>query len=213
MNNTIIISDFDGTITKKDTLVLFLEKYAPVKWVDIENDWKNKKIGSQECLKRQFGLIPCLTEHLIDNFLNDIEIDDYFKIFCDKLKQHNIPIIVLSDGLDYFIDKILKKYDIYYPQIVTNHAYFKNNQFIIDFPNSSKHCKNNAGTCKCNIVNKLKQEYENIIYIGDGTSDFCVAKSANTLYAKSSLRDFCISNNINHIAYNTYNDIIQNIAL
>lgn len=206
----IIVSDFDGTITKTDTLSKFLEDYADPKWLDIENDWREGKFGSQECLVKQFALVPNLTSELIDNFLDTMEIDEGFIPFALRAKKNGIPIVILSDGLDYFINKILEKNKIDFVNVITNHAYFSgkyNTDFIIEFPNDSKHCSNNAGTCKCKVVKNLKKRYKKVVYIGDGASDFCVSKEPDIIYAKSGLAEYCKRNNLKHIEFKNYSDI------
>ena len=212
MRDIIIVSDFDGTITKTDTLSKFLEDYADSKWLDIENDWRDGKFGSQECLIKQFALVPYLNQELVDTFLDRMEIDEYFISFCQKSKKKGIPVVILSDGLDYFINKILEKYKLDFVNVITNHAYFdENDEFIIEFPNDSKHCTNDAGTCKCKVVKSLKKLYKKVVYIGDGASDFCVSKEPDLLYAKSGLAEFCRNNNISYIKFNNYNDIEEHL--
>lgn len=212
MRDMIFVSDFDGTITKIDTLSKFLEDYADAKWLDIENDWIDGKFGSQECLRKQFALIPNLTPKLISDFLDTMEIDDGFINFCKKAKKSNTPVVILSDGLDYFINKLLEKNKIDFVNVITNHAYFnERDNFVIEFPNDSKHCTKGAGTCKCKVVRNLKKLYKKVVYIGDGTSDFCVSKEPDTLFAKASLAQYCRNNNIDYTEYNTYNDITNKL--
>jgi 2,3-diketo-5-methylthio-1-phosphopentane phosphatase len=210
MHERILVSDFDGTITKADTLSKFLEDYADPKWLDIENDWRDGKFGSQECLIKQFALVPNLTPSLVESFLDTIEIDEYFIPFCNKAKDAGMPVVVLSDGLDYFINKILEKYKIDFINVITNHAYFNEyGKFIIEFPNESHKCLNNAGTCKCKVVKNLQKRYKTVYYAGDGASDFCVSKHPNIIFAKSALAQHCKNNNINHIQFNNYSKLIE----
>ena len=212
MHDIILVSDFDGTITKTDTLSKFLEDYADPKWLDIENDWRDGKFGSQECLIKQFALVPNLTPELIDKFLDSMEIDEGFIPFCQKANENNIPVVVLSDGLDYFINKIFEKNGIDFVNVITNHAYFDDRgRFRIEFPNDSKHCTNDAGTCKCKVVKNLKKRYKKVLYVGDGASDFCVSKEPDIVFAKAGLEEYCKNNGINHIKYSTYKDITNNI--
>ena len=56
MKEKIIVSDFDGTITTRDTLSTFLEEYAPKEWLILEDKWEKGEMGSAECLQKQFGL-------------------------------------------------------------------------------------------------------------------------------------------------------------
>lgn len=210
MREKIIVSDFDGTITKKDTLSKFLEDYANPRWLDIENDWRDGLFGSQECLTRQFALVPNLSPALVEEFLNTIEIDEGFVHFSNRAREKNIPVLILSDGLDYFINRILERYNLDYINVITNHAYFNEyGKFIIEFPNDSSKCTNKAGTCKCKVVNNLKKIYKTVCYIGDGASDFCVSKSADILFAKSGLVEYCKKNHIKHIEYKNYKNITE----
>ena len=206
----IVVSDFDGTITKTDTLSKFLEDYAEDKWLDIENDWRDGKIGSQECLVKQFALVPNLTPKLVDEFLDTMEIDEGFFSFVKKAKHIGLPVVVLSDGLDYFINKILEKNKIDFVNVITNHAYFDDRgKFIIEFPNDSRHCTNDAGTCKCKIVNSLKKMYKKVVYIGDGASDFCVSKLPDVVFAKFGLAEYCRENELEYEEYSNYHDVLK----
>ena len=43
-----IYCDFDGTITKEDSVNGFFEMYAPKSWMDSEKLWIDGKISSRE---------------------------------------------------------------------------------------------------------------------------------------------------------------------
>ncbi len=207
MKQFCILSDFDGTITLKDGLYSFIEKYAKGDWQKIEQDWANGKINSKECLIEEFKLVPNLSEELISEFIDTLGIDETFIDFYNQINVKNIDFYIVSDGIDYFIKQILKKYKLENVKIISNHGEFRGEFFEITFPNDFSSCINNAGTCKCKILSDLKQEYETIIYIGDGVSDYCVANKADILYAKSKLMDYCIKNRIKYQPYKSFNDI------
>ena len=205
MNDVCILSDFDGTITKKDGLYGFISEYARQGWQDIEQAWVRGEISSKECLIEEFKLIPNLSEELINKFIQTMEIDECFVKFYNETVNRNIDFYVVS--IDYFINKILKKYNISGIKIISNHGEFKNGEFEISFPNDYKGCINNAGTCKCKVVSDLKRKYDKIIYIGDGVSDYCVANKSDILYAKSKLINYCEDKGINCISFKNFGDI------
>ncbi|MBR1617047.1 MtnX-like HAD-IB family phosphatase [bacterium] len=209
MADLIIVCDFDGTITKEDSLYNFFKEYAKPYWLEIEKMWQDGKIGSRECLKKQFDLIENLTPELIEEYTDKIEIDDYFKEFNELRLKCNKNLIIVSDGVDYFINKILQKNDIKGIEIVSNHAEFINGKFTISFPNGFQDCQTNSGTCKCKIVKDLKSKYKKVVYIGDGASDFCVATCADLLFAKSSLLTYCKNKDINCIEYQNFKGVID----
>ena len=92
MKEKIIVSDFDGTITKQDTLSTFLKTYADVEWLELEAMWERGDIGSAECLTKQFNLVPNISPKMIDDFLDTIQIDEHFKEFNEIRLKNNIII-------------------------------------------------------------------------------------------------------------------------
>ena len=211
MKKTCILCDFDGTISKKDAIYHFFKEHCLDGWQEVEKLWVEKKISSKECLEREFGLVKDLNQTLIDNYLETIEIDESFKDFYEYCNQNNIDIFIVSDGINYFIEKILENHEIKGIKVFSNHAEFVNGKYELSYPNESKNCVNNLGTCKCNILNNIKQKYEKTIYVGDGVSDYCVAGKADILFAKTSLIDYCEQNNIKYTRYNNFADIKNTI--
>ena len=104
-----IFLDFDGTITKTDTVNSFFKTFAAPEWINIEKDWVEGKINSKTCMQMQLDLIKNLTEEKFFNFLDSIEIQDGFIEFCKIAKENDKKITIISDGFDFFIDYILKK--------------------------------------------------------------------------------------------------------
>ncbi len=211
-NNLCIVSDFDGTITERDGLYTFIQMYAVGDWEKIEQEWAEGKINSKECLIEEFKLIPNLSEQLIDEFVKILKIDEYFIEFYNRIKHNNIDFYIVSDGIDYFIDRILYKYGLENIKIVSNHGEFVNGKFVITFPNDNTECKNNAGTCKCKILENLRNKYSKICYIGDGVSDYCVADKADVLFAKSRLAKYAKEHNIEYIPYKNFSSITNHYS-
>ena len=148
---------------------------------------------------------------MINDFISTLKIDEGFLNFNKKRIEKGIDFIIVSDGLDYFIDRILQKFNLTDIKVITNYAYFENEKFIIKFPNTSCQCKVQAGTCKCNIIKELKKEYKTVYYCGDGASDFCVANKADKVFAKSRLLDYCELKNIPYQEFSTFEDISRSI--
>ena len=213
MEKLCIVSDFDGTITDRDGLYMFIKSYAKGDWEKIERDWAEGKISSKDCLIKEFKLVPNLSEQLVAKFIKTINIDINFKKFYNYISDLDIPFYIVSDGVDYFIEKILAKYNLNGLNIISNHGEFQGKIFKWSFPNDSINCKNNAGTCKCEIISELRKLYDKIIYIGDGVSDYCVADKADILFAKQRLLQYCKDKKINCIEYNDFSDVQNNMQL
>ncbi len=208
-NDAIFICDFDGTITKKDTINDFLEKFADKKWLEIEDDWVAGKVPTCDAMRMQFGLIKNMTREVFDRFFETVEIDDYFEKFYKLCKQKNIKVVIVSDGFEYFIRRVLSKYGINDIEIYSNHFEFNDGNFIMEFPYKNDECQRGAGTCKCSFIQKFKKFYKTVIYVGDGASDFCPASKADFLFAKKKLLEYCKKKNIVYVKYSDFNEVIK----
>lgn len=198
-----IYCDFDGTITKEDSVNKFFEKYTGDKWLESEKLWIEGKISSRENAIIQVGLLKNVSQKQLDDYINSIEIDDYFLEFVDFVKSNNIKLTILSDGFDLFIKKILDRYDLDIPYYA-NKLIYRKGKFSIEFPYYRENCDKKAGMCKCSKVKENK-----FCYIGDGTSDLCIAKKADVLFASKNLHIYCKENNITCINFKSFYDILK----
>jgi len=199
-----IYCDFDGTITKEDAVNTFFEKYASPKWLEYEELWIAGKISSMENAIQQVALISPIKQEELDNYISNIKIDEFFIEFVEYIKEKNIKLVILSDGFDMFIKKTLDRIGLDDIEVYANHLMYDNGKFNIEFPYHNKKCDIGAGMCKCGQVKE-----EKFCYIGDGTSDLCIAKKAKYLFASKNLEKYCKENYIKHYAYHSFCDILK----
>lgn len=198
-----IYCDFDGTITKEDSVNKFFEMYAPASWMDSEKLWIEGKISSRENAIIQVGLLKNVSAKQLNDYINSIEIDNYFLEFVDYVRTNNIKLTILSDGFDLFIQKVLERYNLNIPYYA-NKLIYKDGNFNIEFPYYNENCDKKAGMCKCQ---KVKEN--SFCYIGDGTSDLCIASKAEVLFASKNLLKYCKENNIKHSQFTSFRNIID----
>lgn len=203
MKKTIFI-DFDGTITKVDTCAAMVEAFAAEGWQEINEKWERKELSTQDCANRTFALFNAGMED-ITRLMESMEIDDFFKDFLDLCRKMGNKVYVLSDGYDYCIEAVMKKYHINAPYYANKMVYDQG--FKIECLHFNDSC-GNCGTCKTELMAALKEEGSRTVYIGDGYSDTCPARHADVVFAKGSLYNYCLEKGIKAIHYNTFADII-----
>ena len=213
MKNLQFFCDFDGTITKEDTLNKFLRIYAFDLWLEVEQKWLDGKIGSKQCIEEQMQLFPPMNQKTIDEFGDSIEIDETFPDFLKYLESENIDFTIVSDGFDFFIERILNKNNIKNVRVFSNKLEFENGKFKTYFPYSYDACKRKSGVCKCNVLNLNRIVTKPVMYAGDGMSDFCVSDKVDVLFAKGSLLEYCKNTKINRgngfdlVGFKTFEEI------
>lgn len=205
--SSIVYSDFDGTVTKEDSVNKFLTLFADKEWLEVEDEWIRGEIGSRECLLRQVNLVPELTSKQLAEYIDSIEIDEYFIDFYKFVQSQNSELVIVSDGFDLFIRETLKKHNLKGIQYYANTLVFKDNRLSLEFKYGNPYCKNGSGVCKCSTT-----RIKDFCYIGDGLSDACVSRKAGTLFAKKSLKKHCDEAKIDYINYETYQDVLGYFA-
>ncbi|NUF50349.1 MtnX-like HAD-IB family phosphatase [Gilliamella sp. ESL0250] len=204
----IILCDFDGTISIKDVTDTLLSHFGQDGCDELEELWVNGKIGSQECMSKQIALMDASLDELND-VLSQIEIDPDFKSFIQYTEQNNIPVHVVSDGLDYAIEFILKRHGIKHLPIFANKLMHNNaRSWRLEFPYANQDCIKKSGNCKCNHVKK-QQYFPQILYVGDGSSDYCVSHNVDFVFAKDKLVHYCEKNKIEHCAIKSFANVTQ----
>jgi 2-hydroxy-3-keto-5-methylthiopentenyl-1-phosphate phosphatase len=206
MNYT-FFCDFDGTVTQEDLIDRVLEEFADPLWMDIEQSWVNGEIGSRDCLAMQTRLIKARKRDLLD-LVEAIDIDESFVDFARYCRDHAIEIVILSDGIDLFIKNILNKYGLSDIRVYSNSLGFTNGSYEMYFPHFQNDCLSRSGICKCKIMEELSDSSSINILVGDGRSDFCIARKADLTFAKSDLFDFCRVEKIPHIEHREFQDIV-----
>jgi 2,3-diketo-5-methylthio-1-phosphopentane phosphatase len=204
----VFFCDFDGTVTREDVIDRILEEFADPMWRDIEQSWVKGEIGSRDCLAMQAKLIKA-SEHDLLDFFEGIAIDKTFVDFARYCKSKAIEILILSDGIDLFIKSILNRYGLNHIRVFSNSLGFINGGYEMVFPYLREDCLSKAGICKCKIMEELSLPQGINILVGDGRSDFCVARKADLTFAKSALLDFCRVEKIPHIEHREFRDVIE----
>lgn len=200
-----IFIDFDGTITKTDTTDRLLEQFAQGDFNQIEQDWLCGRISSKECMQTQYDMIQGL-ESEIRYELEHVEIDPGFIDFC-RLMQNKANLIIVSDGIDYPIEYLLKKHGLLLPYYA-NHFSFLKEGVAISFPFEVKQCKSKCGLCKCHIFHEQQfNDSRKSILIGNGKSDVCLAHQVDFVFAKEYLLTYCQQHQIKHFGFTNFGDL------
>jgi 2-hydroxy-3-keto-5-methylthiopentenyl-1-phosphate phosphatase len=199
--------DFDGTITKQDTCNAVTKQFALGDWEALNEMWKERKLSTEECARQTFRMFDS-DEESVKTFLYDnIELDDYFIPFLNRCRKNGHDLYVLSDGYDFNINTVFRKYGIRNIPYFSNMLIIKGRSFDIDCPHSSSLCKW-CGVCKTEILQKLRSKHGTAVYIGDGYSDRCPAEKCDVIFAKDHLLDYCKKNHIPARPFTNFQDIL-----
>lgn len=222
-----IICDFDGTVTEEDVCDEIMEKFGSPAWRSIGEQYA-KGIISHEVMNKDFVTsLKVSPEELVIFLKQKIKIREGFSKFLAFCQQHNILLIIVSGGWDFYIRAILKDINLYFVQsvndlscvsintvpIICNNLSFNRemNSWQIKFSalTGSQNCTPN----KRDVIDYLRScEVKNIIVVGDGTSDHDLARAADFVFSRNGLTQYCESNGVSHLEFSSFIDIFHRIS-
>lgn len=210
MTQPIIFCDFDGTITMKDNIMAIMKKYAPPEWEPIKDQILNQQISIQQGVTQLFHLLSTeRKDEIIQFVLEQAQIREGFEDFVAYTRAHQIPLFIVSGGIDFFVKPLVTKL-IKDEHIYCNVADFSGDTISINWPHScDDQCTNGCGCCKPSIIRKLSDENTYKIVIGDSITDLQAAKLADKVIARDFLVEKCEELDIPFESFETFTDVIH----
>lgn len=203
----LFISDFDGTITKRDFYLIMIEKY--LSW-DYEKKvlarCKSGEITSFDYLNEIMGVVN-QTEEQIQKDIDEIEIDEYVVSVMTKIIAAGGDFIVVSAGNSYYVEPSVKRLLGNDVAVYANNGYYKNGGLIMDRENKHPHFCNKFGIDKKKIVDKYKEQYETVIFAGDSSPDYRAGVASHIRFAKGLMKKYYDRDGVDYCSYDTFADI------
>jgi 2-hydroxy-3-keto-5-methylthiopentenyl-1-phosphate phosphatase len=206
----LIQCDFDGTVTKDDISFILLDAFAKGDWRMINKQYADGKINVGEFNEKAFALVNAGKKTMLDYLKDKVKIRRGFKSFVELCRKKGIRLVIVSNGLDFYIKNILKDMgspDLEYHAAETSfHAdklkvrYIGPDGSIVDSGYKNKY-----------VNYYLNQGYQ-VIYIGNGTSDLSPARDCHQIFATESLLENCQRHGVSCIPFTSFLEINKILA-
>ncbi len=202
----VILCDFDGTISKQDVSDTIFTVWLGEKWAEIDQEWHDGRISMVELYRKCWDLVEA-SEAEISDFVDTVEVDSFFAEFIEQTHASGVPVYLVSDGFDYFIERVMGRHGLSGLTYHANHLSFVDGKMVLGFDNQHAECIQCAN-CKKAVMDAQREHAGYVVYIGNGLSDRCAAEHADLVFAKDSLLEYCRNNGIDCIAYEHFGEII-----
>lgn len=205
----LFVIDFDGTLSVRDTVDAMLERFAGPEWEAVEQEWLDGHITAVQCMQKQLRMVK--TDHMsLESFFRGIQLDASFLPFYRHVSQFS-KVAIVSDGLDHAIKVAMKNAALPELPVYANKLHFVPDGIDISWPHKNQACRAGNGVCKCAVARDLSGGDMRVILVGDGKSDACLANEADVVFAKGSLIKYCEKNDIPHIKFQTFADVLAKV--
>jgi len=202
--------DFDGTIAPHDVGAEFARHFSPGRErerAELLEAWQSESIGGRELTEAQCRLVRA-TAAQARAFARRFAIDSTFAPFVGEAESFGEPVIVVSDGFDFYIRALLGEAGLDRLPHTANHLRFAEEERVVpEFPHSGG-C-GRCGNCKAPHVLALAAGGRRTVFVGDGYSDRCAARIADHVVARGSLAEWCEQAGIAFAPFTEFADVAR----
>jgi 2,3-diketo-5-methylthio-1-phosphopentane phosphatase len=187
-----ILIDFDGTIVPYDVeFEIFAQLGGEGKAGDVVARWERGELDVPGRLTTGFSALQQagVTRQQLEAFLDRVPLEPTFPAFLKFLNAQQWPSAILSDGLVWYIEGILKRYQVQHiPPIISNIIDFEND-WQLRFPNRNGDCSpcRQCAACKRYPVRTAKTWSDLVVLVTDGRADRWAAVECDVVFAKEPL--------------------------
>ncbi len=209
MTKVHIFSDFDGTISEKDTLIFLATNLGGgAQLVEtIGRLIREDKLTLAEGIAAEMRSIRRPFAEAEKLLRQQVRIDPGFVPFARWCESKQIPLTILSAGFHQIIDLYVCREEFPHLDILANTL--KPNE------QNGWQCvfrdKTPDGHDKSQALRAAHKRGEYTIFIGDGLSDRAAAEAADEVFAKHSLAEHCRQRGINCHEYQTFNEVLEQL--
>jgi 2-hydroxy-3-keto-5-methylthiopentenyl-1-phosphate phosphatase len=208
----VVLCDFDGTITTLDTAEWVLSKYASYNWRVFDKQFERGEITLEECLNKQFSLVKASKNQILKELEFIVAFREGFKEFAEFCRNSNIPLVIVSAGLDFVIEHFLRKNSVFGLVEICTAKTGKNAEgFRFRFPKVFGVSSQNF---KPDVVRFYRERKFKVVFIGDGLADYAAVKKSDFSFAiqGSNLWELCKKHGTSCIEINSFQDLISPLS-
>ena len=203
----IFLIDFDRTISNEDSTDVLLETHNPEFKKDLRKRYKAGKVTIRQFIKEGLSSLNITKDEYIKTLQEKVTIDESFKDFV----KSGLEFRIVSAGSRLNVQGSLLGYGIDLPdeKIISNDLKFDGNKITVENPFLDK--EKIYGVDKKEVVEKFKKQGYEVIYVGDGPSDYRAMEVADFVLVRKGTRavKFCSENGINFREFESFSEILK----
>ena len=203
----IFLIDFDRTISNEDSTDVLLETHNPEFKKDLRKRYKAGKVTIRQFIKEGLSSLNITKDEYIKTLQKKVTIDESFKDFV----KSGLKFRIVSAGSRLNVQGSLLGYGIDLPdeKVISNDLKFDGNKITVENPFLDK--EKIYGVDKKEAVEKFKKQGYEVIYVGDGPSDYRAMEVADFVLVRKGTRavKFCSENGINFREFESFSEILK----
>jgi len=178
---TLVQCDFDGTVTEEDVSFLLLDAFASGDWRELFRQYQGGKITVGQFNREAFAMVTADKQTLLRRVKAEVKVRTGFHELVAFCRRKNFRLVIVSNGLDFYIEKILGDIGMAEIEVFAAQTHFSPRGLEVQYigPDGSRL----DSDFKEAYVNLFLSEGYRIIYMGNGSSDISPASQCHYVFA------------------------------
>lgn len=169
-NRKVLVTDFDGTITRRDFYSCVVEMILQPADLEPWHDYTQGQISHFEALRRIFARIR-VPESELNRVISEMQIDPLLKDAVERLHRAGWEVVIVSNGCGWYIDKLLRQAGVTLPVHTNPGEYSPDTGLALELPSDSPYFCEEVGIRKGYVVKDLLSQGSEVAFSGDGRPD------------------------------------------
>jgi 2-hydroxy-3-keto-5-methylthiopentenyl-1-phosphate phosphatase len=201
--------DFDGTVTVEDISVAILDTYAVADWRPLLEEYKAGKMSVGDFNSGIFGMVKADKYTLMRTVWAKAKIREGFREFVSYCRQRGFRFVIVSNGLDFYIEEILRAEGLGALEVFASRTTFGPEGLEVDYVGPEGELLND-GFKRAHVDFYRSKGYQ-VVYIGDGLSDVAPASECDHIFAIDDLLSQCRQRDLGCTPFQDFHDVMRGL--
>jgi 2,3-diketo-5-methylthio-1-phosphopentane phosphatase len=206
----VLVSDFDGTMTRFDFYKLAIEKLLPAETPDHWAEYRSGAITHFEALRRYFAAIRKDEDEVLA-VVRQMELDPDLRVAVEMLRQAGWSVIVTSAGCEWYIRRLLSDAGVSVVVHANPGRFEAGGGLIMEMPIGSPYLSEFLGVDKTAVVREHVARGRKVAFAGDGFPDVEAARlvPGSRRFARGDLADVLQKEGLDFQRFRTWSEIAR----
>lgn len=199
--------DFDGTITIEDASFVILDAYVPEKWRPLFDEYQQGKLTVGMFNSTVFAMVKADKEILLEMIREKVQVREGFVDFIKYCRLNEYRFIIVSNGLDFYIEDILERQGVKDAEVHASNTVFSEKELKVRHKGPDGEYLDED--VKAAFTDHYLTQGYRIVYLGDGRSDVLPASKSHYVFATGSMIEYCDSKKLSYTPFTDFHQVIK----
>lgn len=201
--------DFDGTVTIEDASFIMLDAFAGGEWRKIDAEYEAGRITVGRFNSEAFSLVKATRQDLLKSIEGKVHIRAGFDDFAAYCRGNGLRLVIVSNGLDFYIEEILKGIGLPDLEFHASRTEFEDLSVNVTYvgPDGTEL----DDSFKEAYVKRFHDEGYRIVYVGNGSSDFKPARESDYIFATGTLLKACRKASLGCSPFDDFREVVREL--